>query len=83
MTVPSVAQSVKALLIAGVSSVEFDPPAGTTQVLLLLAGAESFSLEMSEGNAEAVASKGRMAVRVFSCMLTAGWPRAIWVFPSR
>jgi hypothetical protein len=69
--------------MAGVSSVEFDPPAGTTQVLLLFAGFESFSLAMSEGNAEAVASKGRMAVRVLSCMLIAGWPRAMCVFPSR
>ena len=70
------AQSVKALLMAGVSSVEFDPPAGTTQVLLLFAGVESFSLETSEGNAEVVANKGRTAVRVLSCMSSEDWSRA-------
>jgi hypothetical protein len=77
------AQSVKALLIAGVSSVAFDPPAGTTQVLLLFAGAESFSLAMSEGNAEAVANKGRMAVRVLSCMSIEDWSRAAHECPIR
>jgi hypothetical protein len=83
MTVPSLAQSVRALLIAGVSSVAFDPPAGMTQVLLLFDDVELFSLKKSEGNAEAVASKGRMAVRDLSCISIDDGSRTVYDFPSR